>query len=254
MTPLQNLRAITQNMDRSLLRTASQPELAREADFFRAKIASIDTIDEFVSSPRLFNFAMKAFGLEDMTYAKAFIKKALSEGLSNRNSLANRLVDPRVRDFVRAFNFPEKTEATTKSSTRMEEVISLFVRQALEQSAGVTNPSLRLALYFQRKAPQVRTAMDILADRAMSQVVKGALALPEGFERQDIDRQARAIAQRLDIASLKDANAVNKLIERFLVRAAATDTNSTSSNPALQLIGARSSLASLTSLAATKRR
>ena len=33
------------------------------------------SIDDFMKDTRLYNYAMKAFGLDDMAYAKAFMRK-----------------------------------------------------------------------------------------------------------------------------------------------------------------------------------
>jgi len=46
---------------------------------------------------------MKAFGLEDMTFAKAFMRKVLTEGVATA-TFANRLSDKRYADFA-GFNF-----------------------------------------------------------------------------------------------------------------------------------------------------
>ena len=63
------------------------------------------SIDDFVKNDRLFTYAMKAFGLGDMAYAKAFMVKALKEGVSDPDSFANKLTDKRYAEFVSAFNF-----------------------------------------------------------------------------------------------------------------------------------------------------
>ncbi len=57
-------------------------------------------------------------------------------------------------------------------------VADKYVRQVLEEEAGQQNEGVRLALYFQRKAPGLSNAYQILADRALSTVVRTALGLP----------------------------------------------------------------------------
>ena len=47
---------------------------------YQANIKTIKTIDDFVKNDRIFKFAMKAYGLEDMAYAKGLIKKLLRRG------------------------------------------------------------------------------------------------------------------------------------------------------------------------------
>ena len=55
----------------------------RETKYYLENIAKVKTIEEFVKNDRLFSYAMKAHGLEDMAYAKAFMVKALKEGIAD---------------------------------------------------------------------------------------------------------------------------------------------------------------------------
>ena len=41
------------------------------------------------------------------------------------------------------------------------------VRQAMEQDAGASNEGVRLALYFERMAPRIKNAYQLLADKAL---------------------------------------------------------------------------------------
>lgn len=93
------------NLQASLERTAQKPIVSRETEYYKANIVNVKSIDDFLNDDRLYNYAMKAHGLEDMTYAKAFMRKALTEGIDNPRSFANTLSDPRYRDFVGTYNF-----------------------------------------------------------------------------------------------------------------------------------------------------
>lgn len=98
-------RVITKDYDRSLARVAQESIVKRESDYYQANIGKVKTIDDFLKDTRLFKFAMKAYGLEDMDYAKGFMKKVLTEGVSNKNSYANKLTDERYRQFAKAYDF-----------------------------------------------------------------------------------------------------------------------------------------------------
>ena len=78
---------ITRDLPRSIERIASQPEIARESEYYLTRISEIKSIDEFMADTRVFNYAMKAHGLEDMNYAKAFMRKVLSRGASRTGFL-----------------------------------------------------------------------------------------------------------------------------------------------------------------------
>ncbi|MEH0071265.1 hypothetical protein V6L77_14490 [Pannonibacter sp. Pt2-lr] len=71
---------VTRDLNRTLENTAKEPQVKRETEYYLKNIENIKTIDDFLKDTRIFKYAMKAFGLEDMDYAKAFMKKALEEG------------------------------------------------------------------------------------------------------------------------------------------------------------------------------
>ena len=56
--------------------------------------------------------------------------------------------------------------AATSMEAAKSGVISKYARQTLEQEAGDENNGVRLALYFERKAPTIKSGFDFLADDA----------------------------------------------------------------------------------------
>ena len=68
-TTYTSYKLITADLATSLERVAEQPDVKRESAYYLDKIGSIKTIDEFFADSRLYNYAMKAHGLEDMAYA-----------------------------------------------------------------------------------------------------------------------------------------------------------------------------------------
>ena len=149
------------DLDRSLDRTAKEPVVSRESEYYLAHIGDVKSIDDFLGNDRLFKYAMKAFGLQDMDYAKAFIRKVLEEGDDYDDSFANKLSDKRYQDFATTFNFARYGDATTAFDRTQQGTVDNYVRQTLEQEAGDQNQGVRLALYFQRKAPDLKDADEI---------------------------------------------------------------------------------------------
>jgi hypothetical protein len=215
LTTITAYRTISQNYDRTVELTKSSPMVKRETDYYRETIGNITSVDDFLNDTRVFNYAMKAFGLDDFMYAKGFMRKALEGGIDADDSFANKLTDPRFKEFVTTFNFERYGATTTKFTRTQDGTIDRYVRMQLETNAGQDNDAVRLALNFQRKAPDITTAYGILADRAMLEVVKTALQLPDTFSAYDIDKQAEVIASKLDIADFKDPEKLNDFIERF---------------------------------------
>ena len=94
-------------------------------------------------------------------------------------------------------------------------VVDRYTRQTLETNAGQDNEAVRLALYFQREAPNVKSVYGLLADTALWTVVKTTFGFPDTMANADIELQAKAVSQQLDIADLSDPTKLDKLITRF---------------------------------------
>lgn len=218
LTTSASFNLITRNLDRSLGAVADQPQIRREVEYYRTKIADVRSIEDFLSDSRLFALAMSAHGLSDMIYAKAFMRKVLTEGIDDTSTFANQLTDPRFRDFASTFNFARYGGTATVFERARSGTIDRYVRATLEQQAGETDEGVRLALYFQRKAPQVSTVYGLLADGALARVVRTALGLSDMTAAADIDRQASQISARLDVADLKDPEKLAKFLRNFTVQ------------------------------------
>jgi hypothetical protein len=117
-TTLSTYGTIAGNLTRSLGITAAKPQVAREAAYYLANIGNVKSIDDLLANRRLFSFAMKAFGLQDMTYAKAFMRKVLTEGTDKTDSFANTLSDKRYQQFAETFNFVRYGVTTTIFDSR----------------------------------------------------------------------------------------------------------------------------------------
>lgn len=208
-------QAVTRNLPASLARTAAAPQNANDTEYYMKHIGEVKSLDQFMADDRLYRYAMKAFGLSEMSYAKAFIRKVLEGGIDDRDSFANKLSDPRYKEFATTFNFARYGSATTSFDRTQQGTVDRFVRQQLEEQVGSDNENVRLALYFQRKAPGLTNAFQVLADPALLQVVQTALGIPKESSAMPIDKQAEAISERLDFEKLKDPEELNKFLVRF---------------------------------------
>lgn len=227
---------INKDLAKSLDRTAKAPDVKRETDYYLSKIESIKTVDDFLKNDRVYRYAMKAYGLEDMIYAKGMIKKILTEGTSAPRSLANRMNDPRFKTFAAAFDF-----ATFKASATLREAAktgttNAFVRMQLEKNAGTENEGVRLALYFQRQASSVKSEYSILADKALLKVYQTAFDVNPMSSLLSIEKQAAQIKSKIDIKDLQDPAKVNAIIKKFTAKYDVANAQSNAaSNPVLAL-------------------
>jgi len=113
------------------------------------------------------------------------------------------------------FDFGKYGEATTTYNPTQQPAADKYMRQTLELDAGQTNQGVRLALYFERKAPGITSWYGVLADTALASVVRTALGLPDSFASADIDKQAQLFESRLDIADFSDPEKLGKFLTRF---------------------------------------
>lgn len=202
-------------MDKTLSRTAARPDVARDTEYYLENIGKVKTVDDFLADDRLYRFAMKAHGLEDMAYAKAFMRKVLEEGANTETSFANKLSDIRYREFATSFDFETYGTATTATEGAQQGTVDKYVRQTLEEDTGVQSEGARLALYFERKSKNIRSAYSILADAALLKVVQTAFSIPETTAFMDIDKQAEMIDRFIKVDDLKDSEKLQKFLNRF---------------------------------------
>ena len=227
---------ITRDLDQSITQVKATPEVAREVEYYRDNIGNVTSIEDFIGDRRLFDFAMKAFGLGDMAYAKAFMGKVLEGSLDDDNSLVNTLADKRYQEFAKTFNFNAYGSATTAFGRAQQGVVDMYLRQTLEENAGSDNEGVRLALYFERKASNIESAYDILADKALGAVVRTVLGLPDSIAFLDIDRQKEMIESRLDFADFQDPEKVGEFVQRFTTMWDVANTTSVESQGIVALV------------------
>ena len=93
---------ITTNLARSKELIEKDPAVKRETEYFKANISKVTSIDAFLKNDRLYKYAMKAYGLEDMAFGKGLIRKLLQEGVTNPLSMANKMTNPLYKEFATA--------------------------------------------------------------------------------------------------------------------------------------------------------
>ncbi|SNY92167.1 Protein of unknown function [Cohaesibacter sp. ES.047] len=231
------LTMLNSNMSKSLDTVRKDPLVDRLSEKYLDKIRDIKTIDEFIEDYDVFSYAMKAYGLEDMTYAKAYMHKVLEEGISSDDAFANKITDERFRTFAEAFNFEQFGEATTSFEEVQQGVVDKYVRQSLEDQEGEENAGVQLGLYFQRKASEIKNPLELLADPALAEVARTLAGIPNEAAGADLDVQAAMIEERIDIEDLQDPDKVKELLVRFTALWDLENQNVSASVPNILLNG-----------------
>lgn len=161
-------RLYTADLAKTVSRTLSNSQISREADYYRENIGKVASVDEFLNDRRLYTYAMKAYGLSDMTYAKAFMRKVLESDVTDQDSFVRKLVDQRYLTFARAFNFTAEGTVDpgvvmAQESAEETETIGLYSEQRVRKGAAVATE----IDYYEDKIATITSVDQLLADDRM---------------------------------------------------------------------------------------
>ncbi|MGO9133192.1 MAG: DUF1217 domain-containing protein [Methylovirgula sp.] len=229
--------SITRDYSASLANVAKAPSNERATAYFQANIGKVTSASQLVANSQLYNYVLKAFGLQDMSNAKALILKVLNGGTAS-NSFAASLNDARYMALVTAFNFKTNGTSTTSSTTTQQTTVSNFNEQALESNTAQENQGAQMALYFKRMASQITSPYSILADTTLLKVFETTFNLSSSFSQQGIDVQAQEVSQMVNVTKLQsDPTYLNQFLNRFTAAYDAQNpTGTVSSTPANALL------------------
>ncbi len=230
----------------------STPDMARDIDYFSAKIGNVTSADQLVADRRLLKVALGAFGLEADIGNKAFIKKVLSDGPIAPAALANRLADKRYLQLANAFRFDQSAPAT-QTPNFAATLLTAYKARMFETAVGAQDEDLHLALNTQRELASLGSAratettkwLTVLGNAPLARVFQKALGLPSGTSSLNLDQQlglyqskASAIFGDSGISQFADPAKAEVVIKRFLSRSQADQlmTQSASGSAALTLL------------------
>ncbi|MGY4351848.1 hypothetical protein ACVWXM_008341 [Bradyrhizobium sp. GM7.3] len=200
---------------------AVRAQATKDASEYQQAIAGIGSVSDLLANRPMVDFILLAKGLDPRKVSTEFLKKIFSSDLNDPKSFANTESDPRFAEIVASFNFDSKGNVARlpmmgpQKRDQFRETRANYVEQSLEQQQGDANPGVRLALYFQRKAGDITSAYDILADKALSEVFRTTFDLPDSMAAMPIDQQAKFVDRFMKIKDLSDPAKVTKLLSRF---------------------------------------
>jgi hypothetical protein len=225
--------------------TSAKTAANTDIDYFKKQMETISTSSQLIANTKLTDFLAKSQGIDPKTVTTDQWKQMFASDVSDPNSYVNTLTDTRFEKIVASFNFDTTgnlTSSTLGTVQQRGDVITTennYFRQTMEQQQGDTNEGVRLALYFQRKAPNIASAYDILGDSALLNFFTTAYSLSSYFSSQDVDKQAASVEKFIDLKKLSDPKYVETLVQRFT---ALYDTkNGTTGSAALSILQGTSS-------------
>ena len=212
---------------------AKNPLQARDVAYFRENIGSISSAVDLIADRRLLTVALGAFGLDDDINNKAFTRKVLEDGTSDRSALANRLADKRYRDFSDAFGFGKGQIPQTGRSDFAETIIARHEDRQFEIAVGKQSEDLRIALTLRRELPALASQettedtkwLQILGNPPLRRAFERAFGLPDSFAAIDLDQQVSQIKEKArsrfgttDPAVFAEPERAEELVELYLLR------------------------------------
>jgi len=158
-------RLYTSDMAKSVQRTLADSQVAREQTYYRDNIGKVTSVDDFLKDQRLYTYAMKAYGLEDMTYAKAFMRKVLESDVTDSQSFVRKLVDQRYLAFAQAFNFTSDGTvaagtAVVQDKSDVAETVGLYSEQRVRAGTAAAAE----VEYYKARMPSIASADQLVSD------------------------------------------------------------------------------------------
>lgn len=175
---------IARNLTQSLTRVAQQSDVSREAAYYKANIGKVHSVDDLMNDYRLYHYVTKAYGLEDMAYAKAFMKKVLQSDLTDPKSFANTLIDKRYRDFAAAFSFGGGTKVA-QSNNQTDDMIGLYTA-AMKSNVDAVAAGTK---YYNAAIGNVTSVDQLLNDDRLRNYIASAFGIDQSKWSRDTIKQ-----------------------------------------------------------------
>lgn len=167
---------VNRDMKASLSKVESQAPVKRDTEYYEANIGKVKTVDDLLGDYRLYSYAMQAYGLGEMTYGKAFMRKVLDSDLSDSKSFANTLTDKRYLQMAQAFNF--KGDAKVAQSTAQADSTT----DAYKASFQTEETNIKTeAAYFASKIGAITNVDDLVNNTRLRTYVLDSAGLDTTF-------------------------------------------------------------------------
>ncbi len=202
---------------------ALRAQAEKDAVYYQNAIADVGSVAELLKDRKMIDILLVSKGLDPAKVTTDYLRKIFNSDLTDARSFANTEKDPRFAEIAASFNFDRQGNVARlekigpQKRDQLLETQNNYLQQNLETQQGDANPGVRLALYFQRKAGDVTSAYDILADKALAEVFRTTYGLPDSVGSMGVDQQAKVVEKYLNLKDLTDATKLEKLLNRFSV-------------------------------------
>lgn len=228
--PVTALNNALKTETKSVAAVAKQPDVARDIAAFRKAVAAAKTPADLLKNPAVLKVLLTANGLGDQVQYPALAQKALLSDTSKTGSLASQLSNTEWLSTAKTFDFANKGLANIRKSGVLDSIANGYAEVQWRTSLNTNTPGLSNALNFRSRAGTITTALQVLGDATLRDVVTTALGIPKQIAFQSLEAQAKAITDRVDLTRFKDSKYVDQFTRRYLVAAAAAASSSGTSS------------------------
>ena len=225
--PIVALQQAEGSRTKSVAATAKEPAVKRDIAAFRAAVATAPNLKALLANPVARRVLLTANGLGEQTDAVALAQKALASDPADAKSLANQLTDKRWLQTAKTYQFAAKGLAVLRDPKVLDTLASGYAEVSWRKSLDASTPGLSRALDFRDRAGTITSAVQILGDPVLRDVVTTALGLPKEIAVQSLEAQEKAITTRVDLTRFKDAKFVEQFTRRYLLAATPANTPAT---------------------------
>ncbi len=217
--PITALHIAQQNRTQDIAAPARQPAVARDITAFQQAIATATTPQQLLANPTALKVLLTANGLGAEASYTALAQKVLMSNPSDPGSLVNQVSGSNAAwlSVVKTYQFAPKGLAVLQNPSVQQTIANGYAEVMWRQSLDAATPGLSDALTFQSQAGTITSALDVLSNPILFNVVTTALGIPQQIVFQDQGAQEQAINSRLDYSRLGDPNYVNALTDQFLL-------------------------------------
>lgn len=245
-------RNLQRTLPSQMIAFENDAQQKRLSDNFRDKAASITSAKAVVSDRQILTVALGAYGLQDDLENRFFIKRILSEGVTEPDALANRMSDSRYKRLATDFALDGLGRVVGILPHTAQNISNNYMHQAFSIAVGERDPNLRLALNAETEFSRL-ASLDVSDDAKwfllmgnppLRKVVETSLGLPPSFGQLDIDKQLEVFQRKakhtFGVSRVNDlaVDALReRIVDRFLLKTQLDQGQGLSSqNIALQLL------------------
>lgn len=205
--------------DRLPPRIERDPTFNRDMQRFERAIRDAPDARAIARDPTVQRILATVVGLTgQIAESRGLMERVLLSDTSDPNSVAQRLgrSNPQLLRLAQVLDLGGSGVTRAKSDENIAAIRAAYAENLNRRNLDQTTPGLAAALSFVERAQSARTAIDVLADPALREVVTRSLGLPAQLALQSVEAQARAIEARLDVSRLRDPRFVEQFAQRYL--------------------------------------